>query len=60
MPGESRRVTITADPRLLANWDVAGHRWQRDAGRYEVFVGADAADATLKGEAVLAGASLAP
>jgi len=59
-PGESHRVTLTADPRLLADWDVAGHRWKRDAGRYEVFVGPDAADAALKGEAVLAAATLAP
>ena len=59
-PGESRRVSVTADPRLLADWNVAGHRWKRDAGRYQLFVGPDAADPALKGEAVLTGASPAP
>ena len=59
-PGESRRVTLSADPRLLADWDVAGHHWKRAAGRYELFVGRSAADPALKGEAVLTAASLAP
>ena len=27
-PGETRRVTVTVDPRLLANWDSAGHDWE--------------------------------
>ena len=59
-PGESRKVTLTADPRLLADWDVAGHRWKRAAGRYQLFVGRSAEDPALKGEAVLTRASLAP
>ena len=59
-PGESRRITLAADPRLLANWDEAGHRWKRDGGRYEVFVGANAEDSALKGGAVLAAATAAP
>ena len=59
-PGESRRVTLAADPRLLADWSEASHGWKRAAGRYEVFVGPNAADAALKGQAVLTGASVAP
>ncbi len=59
-PGESRAVTLTADPLLLVNWDEAGHHWTRDAGRYQVFVGKSAEDAALKGETTLTAASLAP
>ena len=59
-PGESRRVTLTADPRLLADWDVAGHRWKRAAGRYQLFVGRSAEDPALKGSATLTAATLAP
>ena len=59
-PGESRRVTLTADPRLLADWDETGHRWKRDAGRYRIFVGPNAADPALKGETTLTAATRAP
>jgi beta-glucosidase len=59
-PGESRRITLTADPRLLADWDEAGHRWKRTAGHYELFVGKSAADPQLKGGAVLTAGTLAP
>ena len=59
-PGESRRITVAADPRLLADWREAGHRWTRDAGRYEVFVGPNAAESALKGSAMLTAATRAP
>jgi beta-glucosidase len=59
-PGESRRVTLAADPRLLASWDEAGHRWKRDAGHYQLFVGKSAEDPALKGEATLSAATMAP
>lgn len=35
-PGESRTVTVTADPRLLASYDVAAGRWRLAGGQYEV------------------------
>jgi hypothetical protein len=53
-------VTLTADPRLLVDWDEAGHRWKRDAGRYQLFVGKSAAEPELKGEAKLTAATMAP
>ncbi len=59
-PGETRRVALSADPRLLADWSEAGHRWKRDAGRYRLFVGPNAAEPALTGEAVVAAGSLAP
>ena len=59
-PGESRTVTLTADPLLLADWDEAGHRWKRDAGRYQLFVGKSAGAAELKGGATLTAETMAP
>ncbi len=40
--GESRRVTLTADPRLLAHYDVGAHGWHIAAGRYRVSLRPDA------------------
>jgi beta-glucosidase len=59
-PGETRTVTVTADKRLLANWDEAAHGWKVDAGAFKVFAGPDAATQTLTGSAKVAGASLKP
>ena len=59
-PGESRRLMLTADPRLLMDWDEKAHAWKRDAGRYRVFVAPNAADPVLKGEATLTAATRAP
>lgn len=52
-PGESKAVTISAEPRLLANWDERTRGWRIDAGRYEVFAGSDAATAAVRARAVL-------
>ena len=41
-PGESRQVTITADPRLLARYDGAAHGWRLAPGAYQAAVGASA------------------
>ncbi len=38
-PGESRQVTITADPRLLASYDAKAGAWRCAAGSYDVYVG---------------------
>jgi beta-glucosidase len=59
-PGEARQVTVTASPRMLANWNAAGHGWKVDGGAYKVFVGPDAATATLQGSATVAAAKLKP
>ncbi|HEX2817928.1 MAG TPA: beta-glucosidase, partial [Phenylobacterium sp.] len=59
-PGEAREVSVTAPARMLANWDAGAHRWRLDGGAYKVFVGPDAATASLKGSAKLAAASLRP
>jgi beta-glucosidase len=45
-PGESRRVELTADPRLLARYDGAAGRWRIAAGTYRIALGR-AADALV-------------
>ena len=59
-PGETRHVTVTADPRLLAAFDEKAHGWKLAAGRYAVAVGASAADLPLNGTARLAARRIAP
>ena len=38
-PGESRRVTVTADPRLLARFDAGAGQWRITEGTYRVEIG---------------------
>jgi beta-glucosidase len=52
-PGESRRVTLTADPRLLARFDGETGRWHIAAGTYAVAVGKAANAPTLTAETEL-------
>lgn len=56
-PGESREVTIEADPWLLLSYDAAGNRWVRPRGEYRFFVGKSAGEPMLAGSAVLAAAT---
>jgi len=57
-PGASQRVTVDADPRLLADW--ADHGWSVPAGRYAVMVGASAVAPQATSGATLRGRRLAP
>jgi len=59
-PGETRRVTLTADPRLLAGFDAKVNRWTLSGGDYQVAVGASSADLTLKGVAKVKARTLKP
>jgi beta-glucosidase len=59
-PGETRRVTVTADPRLLAGFDAAGRRWTLKGGEYQVAVGASSADLALKGAAGVKARTIKP
>jgi beta-glucosidase len=52
-PGESRRVSLTADPRLLARYDTSAGCWHVGAGRYSVAVAKSADDVVLTGTADL-------
>jgi beta-glucosidase len=49
-PGETRRVTATIDPRLLARFDTVAGDWEIAPGRYRVEAGADAGDLVLTAE----------
>jgi beta-glucosidase len=53
-PGESREVTVTAEPLLLANWDAAAHRWDIPAGTFRFSVNRSAADPMMSGAAEIA------
>jgi beta-glucosidase len=50
-PGESRRVTIIADPRLAARYDMDVGQWFLAGGDYGVFIGTDAETSVLHGAA---------
>ena len=59
-PGESRSVTVTADPRLIADFEEASHRWRIAGGRYTVSVGASAIDLKMTGAATVKARTLKP
>jgi beta-glucosidase len=59
-PGETTRVEIEADPRLLARYDVSLPGWRIEAGPVDVFVGSDARTPTLEGRAELVGRTMKP
>jgi beta-glucosidase len=54
-PGELKRVTMTADPRLLARFDGTAGRWRITEGIYRIALGASAEDLELRAEVPLAG-----
>ncbi len=49
-PGQSKRVTVAADPRLLGRFDGSAGRWRLAAGRYRIAVGKSAGDLSLHAE----------
>jgi beta-glucosidase len=59
-PGQRQRVTVVADPRLLAAYDASAPGWRVSAGEYRVAVGQHAADAGLEGSAHVAAQLLKP
>ncbi len=59
-PKESRTVTVTIDPRLLAVFDVQGDQWQVAGGSYPIQVGRSSRDLVLNGTAAVAAARIAP
>ena len=59
-PGETRTVTVTADPRLLGHFDAAAHVWKVDGGDYQVALGDSAETLTLKGHAAVTASTRKP
>ncbi len=58
--GESRRVSVSVDPRLLADWDPIVHGWRVDPGTYRLALGESASDLSLAGSLSMAAATLQP
>ena len=54
-PGESRTVTITADPRLLARFDTKAQQWRISPGAHQISLGASATDLKARATATLEG-----
>ncbi|MBU4434492.1 MAG: beta-glucosidase [Alphaproteobacteria bacterium] len=52
-PGETQRVTLSVEPRILADYDVAQPGWTIAAGSYPLYVGRAAGDPVLTGAAQL-------
>ncbi len=52
-PGETRRVEVVADPRVLGDWSTQRRGWQVREGHYVVAVGHASDRADLTGEAAL-------
>jgi beta-glucosidase len=46
-PGQSNRLELTVDPRLLATYEAAGNNWHIKKGDYDVWVG-DASDGLMQ------------
>ncbi len=59
-PGASTKVTVDADPRLLADWSTPRQRWAMPAGRYDVTVNSSAATVALTGSTGLEARLLPP
>jgi beta-glucosidase len=54
-PGESKTLTVTADPRLLGRFDGKAGRWRIAAGDYTIALGQSAGEPVLTANAVLKG-----
>jgi beta-glucosidase len=54
MPGETRTVTLSLDPRSFSYWSTARHAWQADAGSFGLRVGSSSRDIRLRGDYALA------
>ncbi len=48
-PGESPRVTVTADPRLLGKFEAGADQWRISNGTYRVAPGTSANDFVTPG-----------
>ena len=59
-PGEARRVTLTAEPRILADYDTALPGWRIAGGAYKVALARDATDRTLVYTATVDAATMKP
>jgi beta-glucosidase len=54
-PGESRSVTLTADPRLLARFDAGANQWRIAEGTCSVALGTSAENLVSKADVAVSG-----
>jgi beta-glucosidase len=59
-PGETRRVMLTAEPRVVADYDTRLPGWRIAGGTYRVAVARDATDRTLVRTVNLTGRTMKP
>ena len=59
-PGKAHRVTITADPRLLARFDSDAGQWEIAEGEYRIMVGSSAETPGLSRDVTLKRRAFAP
>jgi beta-glucosidase len=59
-PGEVRHLSVTADPRLLAQFDTNAQLWRLPAGDYSVNLGSSSADIKATATAHLDAATIKP
>jgi beta-glucosidase len=52
-PGESRQVSLTLDPRLLAHFDGKTHKWEIAKGAYELSLGSSSRSFSQKASVTL-------
>lgn len=53
-PGESRVVTLTLEPKVIACWDTTQSAWQIAQGDYDIVAGRHAGDVSLQADLTLA------
>ena len=59
-PGETRRVTLAADPRLLATFDADAHLWRVAEGNYAVTLGSSSAQVSASAIAHITASTIKP
>ena len=59
-PGESHRVTLTAEPRIIADYDTSLPGWRIPAGTYRVAIARDATDRSMTLTTTLDAATMKP
>ncbi len=59
-PGETRRVTLTAEPRIVADYDTTLPGWRIAGGAYRVAIAHDATDRAMVRSATLAPMTMKP
>jgi beta-glucosidase len=59
-PGETRRITLTAEPRIVADYDTKLPGWRIAGGAYRVALAHDAEDRTLMMSAKLDATTMKP